>query len=384
MPSIRAPILASKRQRSCTCGSRAALKISVRPSASTAASRMFSVPVTVGRSKTIRAPRSRSTSATISVALSSIRAPICRRPRRCCSTRRAPMSSPPGRGNRAWPRRPSSAPNRTMVARMRRPSSSGTSVPRACPIRRTSEPSPSVRPPNPVRICAITAVSVTLGTFVRRTGSAVSSAAAISGRAAFLEPLTHSSPASSEPPLMRRAPSRREADPFISRYGTDRRWKLLSAPAQPSQAKPRLRDREGGLELDFLGRREGPRSSQHLLGSAARLLGSLEGDLVGVLRHVRQHRHTFGQHLEEPAANEKELLAATHRLLDAERAGLEQGQQGGVPSQHAELSVGPVGDDELDLALVEASLDANHPQWVFQLTTRPSSSSVHPARAPRR
>ena len=37
----------------------------------------------------------------ISVALSSIRAPICRRPRRCCSTRRAPMSSPPGRGTRA-------------------------------------------------------------------------------------------------------------------------------------------------------------------------------------------------------------------------------------------------------------------------------------------
>jgi hypothetical protein len=207
-PSMRAPILMSSRHRSCTCGSRAALKISVRPSAVTAASRMFSVPVTVGRSKTMRSPRSRSALATISVSVSLTCAPIWRRPRRCCSTRRAPMSSPPGLGTRAWPKRASSAPTSTIVARMRRPSSSGTSLPvmRAASI--TTVPWPCASPPSRRTMSAITAVSVTRGTLCSVKVCFVSSAAAISGRAAFLEPLTQMSPASCVPPVIRSARAR--------------------------------------------------------------------------------------------------------------------------------------------------------------------------------
>src|SRR6266852_6023311 len=397
MPSMWAPILPSRRQMSWTCGSRAALKISVRPSASTAASRMFSVPVTVGRSNTMRSPCSRSTWATISVAVSSMWAPIWRKPRRCCSTRRAPMSSPPGRGKRAWPNRPSIAPRRTIVARMRRPSSSGTSVPLSCPMRRTTEPSPSDRPPSAERISAITAMSVTWGTLLRRTGSDVRSAAAISGRAAFLEPLTHRSPASCEPPVMRSAKSRPCPGAFIIRNGTgaspppEPRCASVSGPrcvagrldpAGARQPEPRLRNREGGLELDFFGRSD--RARQLLLRALASLFRSLERDFLSVLGHVREDRHALRKHLEEAAANEQQLLGPTHHLLNAERAGLEHGHQWRVTSHDAELSVGPVGDDELDLSLEEASLDADHAQRVLQLTRPTSFSYLHPARVPPR
>ena len=50
-PSISAPIAISRRQRSCTCGSQAALWIVVRPSASAAAMSAFSVAVTDASSR---------------------------------------------------------------------------------------------------------------------------------------------------------------------------------------------------------------------------------------------------------------------------------------------------------------------------------------------
>src|SRR6266581_795404 len=400
MPSMRAPILTRRRHRSCTCGSRAALKISVRPSASTAARRMFSVPVTVGRSKTIRSPRSRSTSATISVADSSIRAPIWRRPRRCCSTRRAPMSSPPGRGRRAWPNRPSSAPSSTIVARIRRPSSSGTLVPRALPMRRLTDPAPSERPPSSVRICAISSVSVTRGTLLRRTGSDVSKAAAISGSAAFLEPLTQSWPANCAPPLMRSAKSRRGAGAVITRYGTERdlgKWELptrlrfakptsprggevKSASPQASQPEPGFGDGECVLELGLLGHGEGAR--QLLLRPLSSLLGPFDRDLLGVFGNVRENRHALRQNLQKPSSHEEDLLRTTHQLLDAQGSGLEHGHEGRVASHDSKLPIGPVGDDELDLALEKASLDTNDSKGVLHV--RCSSSSVRPVRAPLR
>ena len=58
-PSMRAPIALSARARSSTSGSRAAFSSTVAPSASTAAMRAFSVPVTVILSKRTVAPRSR-------------------------------------------------------------------------------------------------------------------------------------------------------------------------------------------------------------------------------------------------------------------------------------------------------------------------------------
>ena len=50
MPSIAAPIFTSMRARSCTCGSEAALRITVVPSISAAAISAFSVPITDGSS----------------------------------------------------------------------------------------------------------------------------------------------------------------------------------------------------------------------------------------------------------------------------------------------------------------------------------------------
>ena len=169
---------------------------------------MFSVPVTVGRSNTMRSPRSRPAVATSSSLVSLMCAPIWRRPRRCCSTRRAPMSSPPGRGTRAFPKRASNAPSKTMVARILRPSWSGTSLRTAAPVFSTTLPSPSDCPPSSRTISAMTVVSVTRGTLCRVTRSEVSRAVAISGRAAFLEPLTQMSPFSCAPPVMRSARSR--------------------------------------------------------------------------------------------------------------------------------------------------------------------------------
>src|SRR5256885_5210601 len=338
MPSMRAPILPSRWQRSWTCGSRAALKISVRPSARTAASRMFSVPVPVGRSKAMRAPRNRSACATSSVADSEMVAPIWRRPRRCCSTRRAPMSSPPGRGSRALPKRPINAPSSRIVARIRPPSSSDTRGVDAPLASMVIAPSPSHFAPMLSRTCAITCVSVTRGTFFRCTGSLVRRAAAISGRAAFFEPLTQRSPASGSPPVIFRT----------------RSWFLSAACTREPQA--RLRHGQRLVELDLLRGRQG--AGEPLLGTLARRLGLLDRDLFGVLGHVRQHGDAVGQHLEEPAADEQQLLLGA--LDDLQRAGLEDRHERGVARQHAELAVGAVGDDEVDIALEQAALDADH------------------------
>src|ERR1700682_3305681 len=112
IPWIRAPILPRNVARSTTCGSRAALWMVVMPSAVAAAIIRFSVPVTVGMSRKMVASFSRSARATYSPPSSSILAPIRRSPRRCCSTRRMPISSPPGFATRASPRRASSGPQK--------------------------------------------------------------------------------------------------------------------------------------------------------------------------------------------------------------------------------------------------------------------------------
>ena len=60
IPSICAPSETRKRQRSWTCGSHAALPITVSPSASTAAMTAFSVPITLASSRKTCLPRRRS------------------------------------------------------------------------------------------------------------------------------------------------------------------------------------------------------------------------------------------------------------------------------------------------------------------------------------
>ena len=97
IPSTRAPILVSRRARSWTWGSQAALEIVVAPGVSAAAISAFSVPITEGSSMKISQAQSPPG------ALSSIqRSPSTRAPRslkasRWASRRRRPMKSPPGR-----------------------------------------------------------------------------------------------------------------------------------------------------------------------------------------------------------------------------------------------------------------------------------------------
>src|SRR5436309_929027 len=102
MPCTVAPSVTRKRARSWTCGSQAALRSVVVPRAATAAISAFSVAVTLGSSRKMSAPASRLAS-TWYVAPTVTAAPSCSRARKCVSTRRRPMTSPPGGGRLSTP-----------------------------------------------------------------------------------------------------------------------------------------------------------------------------------------------------------------------------------------------------------------------------------------
>ena len=102
-PSTRAPILFRTRPSSSTSGSRAQFTSVVRPFASAAAIMMFSVPVTVGMSKTTSAPLSLPHSAWMYPPASRIVAPSASSALRCWSTGREPIWHPPGRLTLARP-----------------------------------------------------------------------------------------------------------------------------------------------------------------------------------------------------------------------------------------------------------------------------------------
>ena len=128
-PRSGRPSRASRRHRSCTCGSQAALHDGRRRrDASDGAISAFSVPVTVASSRYISAPRSplgarrrysRPTSTSAPSAASAIR---------WVSTRRRPITSPPGGGTSAAPKRASSGPASRIDARIRSHSSGSSLV----------------------------------------------------------------------------------------------------------------------------------------------------------------------------------------------------------------------------------------------------------------
>jgi hypothetical protein len=148
----------------------------------------------------------------------------------------------------------------------------------------------------------IRTVSDTFGTLRSTTTSLVRSEAAISGSAAFFEPLTQISPDSGVPPVMRSARSRPAGGRFL-------------AAARSRQTKARFSHRQSVLKFDLFVC--GERAGELLLRPAARVLGLLHRYLLGVLSHVGQHRHTVGQHLEESTSDKQDLLGPTDRLLDA-------------------------------------------------------------------
>ena len=150
-------------------------------------------------------PRSRRALATKLVAVSATSAPISRSPSRCCSTRRIPMSSPPGLAISASPVRPTSAPNRRKEPLIRWVSSAPTSAGCTCAAssRQRLAPRRSTSTPRWRSIAAIVPMSSISGTFSSSRGWSVSRDAAITGRAAFLLPEIATSPVSGPPPVIR-------------------------------------------------------------------------------------------------------------------------------------------------------------------------------------
>ena len=145
---------------------------------------------------------------------------------------------------------------------------------------------------------------------------------------------------------------------LTSHYG--KRW---SGSARSREPQTGLRHRKRLLELNLFG--GGKRSRQALLRAPPRLLCTFDRDLVSVLGDVREHCDSVGQHLEEASTDEEDLLRASLRLLNPQRSRLQDRHQWRVPREDSELSSGAVGDEKLDIALVEASLDAHHPKGKF-------------------
>ena len=206
IPSIWAPSETRKRQRSWTCGSQAAFPITVSPSASTAAMTTFSVAITLASSRKIDFPRS--FGARISKRpLTSISTPSSARPWMCGSSRRRPMTSPPGGGTIALPSRASSGPASRNEARIRRQSSSSRSdlwTPTGS-IRISFSPSHSASAPMSTSSSTIVCTSRIRGTFVSCTGSDASTVAARIGSAPFLFPAARTVPLSGRPPSITKA-----------------------------------------------------------------------------------------------------------------------------------------------------------------------------------
>ena len=207
MPSICAPSETRKRQRSWTCGSQAALPITVSPSASTAAMTTFSVAITLASSRKIGVPRSRGGAhlvAAVDLDLDAEPASAWM----CGSSRRRPITSPPGGGTIARPKRASSGPASRNDARMRRHSSSSSSV--------LCTPVGSIRisfSPDPLDVGADVDSSSSIVCDVadpRHVASAArarsaSTQAARIGSAPFLFPAARTVPLSGCPPSMTKA-----------------------------------------------------------------------------------------------------------------------------------------------------------------------------------
>src|SRR4051794_383899 len=240
MPWMSAPIFTSMRARSWTCGSHAALPITVEPGVSAAASSAFSVAMTDGSSMNT-SPARRRPRRTMSRPVVSISAPRQAKASRCGSSRRRPMTSPPGGGMSVWPKRASSGPASRTLARIssawRRSTTRGSGSSAAHSATSCSERH-STRTPSPSRIRSIASTSRMRGTLRTTTSSAVRADAARMGRAAFLLPAGTTVPDNGWPPSMTnfsirgRVRGRPEGSARVTtmsvRLSRDEAWDLLT------------------------------------------------------------------------------------------------------------------------------------------------------------
>ena len=206
IPSMPAPMLTSIRARSWTCGSQAALPITVMPGVRAAASSAFSVAITDGSSMNTSPARSPpGARSSMSRACSNV-APSAANASRCGSRRRRPMTSPPGGGIRTRPKRASSGPASRNDARMRsdrRRSMTASSAETSAAHSATScSESHLIRTPSASRIASIAPTSLIFGTLRTTTSSSVRTEAARIGRAPFLLPAGTIVPDSAVPPSM--------------------------------------------------------------------------------------------------------------------------------------------------------------------------------------
>ncbi len=117
-------------------------------------------------------------------------APSARKASRCGSSRRRPITSPPGGGICAEPKRASSGPASRNDARMRSVSalSSSADAAPAAQMATTLSPRHSAVAPTLRRSSIMASTSRMRGTLRSTTSSSVRSVAASAGRAAFLLP----------------------------------------------------------------------------------------------------------------------------------------------------------------------------------------------------
>ena len=203
MPSMCAPIWLSKWHSSCTWGSEAAWRMIVSPWARLAAMMAFSVPVTLASSSQMLAPRSPLV-CILNRSLNSTLAPNASRARRCVSTRRRPMRSPPGSVSSISPARASIGPNKVSEPRISLKRSGSGQVERISPARIVTEwvSCLSIVTPRSSNRVIMVRTSPMLGRLCSVTGSSVSSVAARIGKAAFLLPLGVMVPHRGTPPWM--------------------------------------------------------------------------------------------------------------------------------------------------------------------------------------
>src|SRR5437773_5684225 len=203
MPSMAAPRETRNRARSWTCGSDAALRNTVVPLARTAAIRAFSVPVTLGSSRKMSAPLSLPSSVYASPTVTS--APSRSSARKCVSTRRRPMTSPPGGGSVTRPKRASIGPASKVEARISllRAGSSDFGSARLVSISTVFAPCHCTLAPTCCSNARSVSTSRMRGTLSIRHGPSARSVAARMGRAAFLLPAGRIVPERGRPPVTR-------------------------------------------------------------------------------------------------------------------------------------------------------------------------------------
>ena len=170
----------------------------VEPGVSAAAIRAFSVPITDGSSMKKSHALSRLGADSWNHRSKLVRAPRARNASRCGSRRRRPITSPPGGGISARPKRASRGPATRNEARIRSATSGSTFVSRTSAAQRatTFSSRQSTLTPSPLRSSSIASTSRMRGMLRRTTSSSVRRHAASAGSAAFLLPAGTIVPAS--------------------------------------------------------------------------------------------------------------------------------------------------------------------------------------------